>query len=249
MLRTFLVAGAGSLLFVSLPARAADALPPPPPPPPGYDQPAPPWAEPSARPKPARPRERAPAPPREKPRPEPSSGSRRPSRPEAFRDKVLVHIHSDQPTAHYQLVDPDFPDPVASCTGSCTMHVLPGHYRLHVSPTSSTRGGTTSVRIEHGSRLDVSPRGYASRWVGLGTAIAGMGTMVSAVAVMVKGGDNSLLIGTALFMTGAAMTPIGWVVFGKSFHPSVRVLAARQDDAASVRLGLGPGGLSFSARF
>lgn len=136
------------------------------------------------------------------------------------------------------------------------MFVLPGHYRLHVAATSSTREGTSSVDIEHASRLDVSPRGYSGRWIGLGTAIVGMGALVGGVALFGSTGTNTgnqsdsrFLAGLVTFLGGATLTPIGWVVFGKSFRPSVRVLPERGDDDTTARLGIGPGSLSFSARF
>jgi hypothetical protein len=168
-----------------------------------------------------------------------------------------VHIHGDQPQARYELLDPDFPDPVAVCTGSCTVYVMPGRYRLHVSATAGTREGTSTMRIEHASRVSISPRTYSSRWVGLGTAIAGMGALVGGMALFAVPdspsgslSDSRFTAGLVTFLAGAALTPIGWVVFGKSFHPSVRVLPARTDDnEATARLGIGPGGLSFSARF
>lgn len=252
MLRVLSRAAAACVLLGAPTAWATQPLPPPPPPPPGYHAPVP--AEGTSGPDkpPPAPRPAAPA-HRHAAR---SRGAASPPRKERKpRDgEVAVHIHSDQPAARYELFDPDFPKPVAGCTGSCTVYVLPGRYRLTVSPTHSTRAGTSSVRVEHGTRLEVSPRGYASRWAGLGTAVGGMGTMVAGVTLLATGSKASgsrFAVGLASFLMGAAATPIGWVIFGKSYRPSVRVLPPHhgEGDAASARFGIGPGGLSFSARF
>lgn len=134
------------------------------------------------------------------------------------------------------------------------MYVAPGRYRLHVAATGSTREGTSTIHIDRASRLEVSPRGYVGRWIGLGTAIVGMGGMLAGVALLSSGGNNipdsRLFTGVGLFMGGAALTPIGWVVFGKSFRPSVGVIPEQTEDSdATATLGLGLGGFTFSARF
>ncbi len=267
MLRVVFFAGASSLVLASPCAWATQSLPPPPPPPPGYHghvegtghealPPKPPSPPPAPKERPApRPPKTPPArtPPKTPPArtPPKTTPPRHPriSWTEPPDGTVTLRLHSDQPEVRYQLFAPGGPAPVASCTGSCTVYVKPGRYRLHASRTSSTREGSIVVHVQSDSRVLVSPRGYASRWIGLGTAVAGMGMVVGGLAAAVAGNDTVTRIGAATFLAGAAMTPVGWVIFGRSYRPSVRLLPEREDDEARARLGIGPGGLSFSARF
>lgn len=54
--------------------------------------------------------------------------------------------------------------------------------------------------------------------------------------------------GFALLFTGAAVTTVGFIVFGKSFRPAVHV-APEDAAAARVNLGFGPARVSLGGCF
>jgi hypothetical protein len=149
---------------------------------------------------------------------------------------------------------------LAHCTLPCGFQMPRGRYRLEVAESPNTLGGSRSITIDGPSRLVVTPRDRGKRTMGLVLGIGGVVAVVAGIALMADGvstyyrcdlngggpctqvasfsGEASA--GLAVFLVGAAMTPIGWVMFGKSFRPAVDVQHPGAAAGAGFRVGVVP---------
>jgi hypothetical protein len=157
--------------------------------------------------------------------------------------------------------------PLASCHLPCGFQMQPGRYRIQVAETETTLRGSRPVIIEGPSRLTITPRERAKRTAGLVLGIGGIVAVVAGIGLMIDGThqqrcngdfcrelefDAEAGAGLAVFLAGAAITPIGWVLFGKSFRPAVDVEhGAPTAYAPYGRLGLVgvPGGAGLGGTF
>jgi hypothetical protein len=128
--------------------------------------------------------------------------------------------------------------PIAECPRNCQVLVSPGRYRLFVYETKDTVAGTRVVDIRGPTRLRVNPDTPTQRWTGLTMGIAGaILTVVGAGLFLSSSPDvgsepredrtqaqkDRGAIGGIMLLSGAVLTPIGWVMFGSSFKPDVEV--------------------------
>ncbi|HEY6555690.1 MAG TPA: hypothetical protein VI072_00395 [Polyangiaceae bacterium] len=164
-------------------------------------------------------------------------------------DLVPVRIASKTPGLHYWLLRADDDTPVVHCSHACVVHVPRGKYRLDVSSTAQTRGGTPRVKIDGPSTISVRAPDYSSRWVGLGTALGGHAVMAGGLQLMLSNlcfmdscGDSQLRsLGMMMLVTGGVAAPIGWVHFAKNSAARASVdpaqpREARQRRAATIAL-------------
>jgi hypothetical protein len=148
-------------------------------------------------------------------------------------EPLLVELYN--PSAR-PLVDP----PIARCQVPCRAHLPVGRYKMFVHETEGTLSGARIVDISGPSNVLVSPDARGQRTAGLGLGIGGTVAMiVGAVLVLsdlcVDGcsryddsSDSRAGIGTALLLGGLVATPVGWVMFGKSFRPEVSQMPTAQ---------------------
>jgi hypothetical protein len=169
-----------------------------------------------------------------------------------------------------EYVAPGTAPPIAHCTLPCGFQMPRGRYRLEVAETSNTLGGSRSILIDGPSKLVVTPRDRGKRTMGLVLGIGGIVAVVAGIGLIADGVhtvyrcDSSGFCdsrvttfsgeagaGLALFLAGAAITPIGWVMFGKSFHPAVDVLHPGMGAALRPRIGVIPlrGGAGLGGSF
>jgi hypothetical protein len=158
-----------------------------------------------------------------------------------------------------EYVAPGTAPPVAHCTLPCGFQMPRGRYRLEVAETPNTAGGSRSIVIDGPSKLVITPRDRGKRSMGLVLGIGGIVAVVAGIGLMADGVStfyvcNNTLdgciqhtsfsteagAGLAIFLAGAAITPIGWVMFGKSFHPAVDVLHPGMAAAYRPRVGVVP---------
>jgi hypothetical protein len=138
---------------------------------------------------------------------------------------------------------------VSHCDTDCTIYVRPGRDRLRVFNTATMEAGSRTVEVMEPSLIIVDPPSPSKRKVGLGLGIGG--AVLSTFGLILWGasndvrsprwvrGDWSLLTGLAALMGGAVASPIGWVMFGKSFRPKVEVIPDPPTAAGARRISFG----------
>jgi hypothetical protein len=143
-----------------------------------------------------------------------------------------------------------------------------GRYRIEVLETEGTLGGSRSASVDGPVRLVITPRDRAKRTLGLTLGIGGAVAVVVGVALLVDGAsgvpatcdtqgycsrtwNTEMTTGGLVALAGAIMTPIGWVMFGKSARPAIDVehvgMAARPTRRIGI-IGL-PGGAGLGGTF
>jgi hypothetical protein len=153
---------------------------------------------------------------------------------------VPIAVYPSTPALRFELQLPDSRRPVALCQGACTAYLPPGRYRLFVHPSHDTRAGGRTVKIEGPSMVELTPRSEASYQTGLTLGIVGSALVLVSMVTLVSGAmrnndgdfDNDSdgdLLGLSLIglLTGAVLTPIGWVSFGRSLRPGAKVQPLR----------------------
>ncbi|HEX4338420.1 MAG TPA: hypothetical protein VH062_21085 [Polyangiaceae bacterium] len=159
--------------------------------------------------------------------------------------------------------------PLFTCQLPCSLRMERGRYRIEVAETESTLRGNRPVTIEGPSRLVITPRDRSTRSVGLGLGIGGVVAIVAGTVMIIVDITNNLRVscdgdfcdrqsstgglataGLLLALGGAVVTPIGWVMFGKSFRPAIDVENGVQAAAPRGVLGVVgmPGGAGLGAK-
>jgi hypothetical protein len=143
-----------------------------------------------------------------------------------------------------------------------------GRYRIEVLETADTLGGNRSVSVDGPSRLVITPRDRTKKSTGLVLGIGGGVAVVVGVALLLHGSSDvpatcdssgsctrpwntEMTTGGFVALAGAIMTPIGWVMFGKSLRPAIDVehvgVAARPIRQIGI-IGV-PGGAGLGGTF
>lgn len=158
--------------------------------------------------------------------------------------------------------------PLARCVTPCAFTVWQGRYRVAVAETPETFAGNRVVEIYGPSRLVVTPRDKGKRTLGMLLGIGGPVLIVAGLLVAVHGsevadrqgctvGDScssrwtpEMTTGLLLVVGGMAVTPIGWVMYGKSFRPGVETDRGMASSAVAPRFGViaMPGGAGLGGR-
>jgi hypothetical protein len=166
--------------------------------------------------------------------------------------------------------NPDYVDRSGGilCTGSCRLEVPPGKYRMRViEPDGKTSERTLTIREPE--KFWVGPVDDSARTTGLVLGVVGSVMVPVGIILMLRGVEEDianpnsssdgqeLLFGLMLFAAGAALAPVGWVMFGRSGKFSLDRQALAQAEAAQrprLTLGVaalpsGGGGLGASFNF
>lgn len=136
-----------------------------------------------------------------------------------------VIIEGEPPQARYVLGYEGAP-PFAQCLGACAFQGYPAEYRLAVSG-QGLREGSRTFELTGPSRVVVEPRTEDQRSAGLVLGLVGV-SLVAAGATLMLAQDSSrgeggvLLLGLVTFATGAVLTPVGFVRYGRS-SPGISV--------------------------
>jgi hypothetical protein len=162
--------------------------------------------------------------------------------------------------------------PSVRCRGGCQVSVLPGKYRLRVTKPGESPS-ERALTLSEPERLSIGPSNPSASNAGLALGIAGPVLIILSVALVIAELDCSYnsereyqtcetpdwVPGAALIgiLGGAAMTPIGWVMFAKNRRPSIsrESLGTPRDSLLkpNVQLGTfrveGGGGLRLGVAF
>jgi hypothetical protein len=171
---------------------------------------------------------------------------------------VSVNVMGDDGETANVALHPDWAargslPPVAHCTIPCELQMPRGPYSLEVLESPRLAGGSRPIVIDGRSRLVVTPRDRSMRTAGLVLGISGIAAIVGGIGLIADGlkaecrGDvcsssssTEAGVGLAVLIAGAALTPIGWVIFGKSFHPGVDVEHPGAATTSRARVGVVP---------
>jgi hypothetical protein len=151
--------------------------------------------------------------------------------------------------------------PIARCRTPCFARLSPGRYRLFVHETEDTLSGGRIVDLDQSTAIVVSPDHDSQRSTGLALGIAGpVVTIVGAVLILSSlcwgesdttsttgtqtcaDHSNNVGPGIVLMLGGLAITPVGWVMFGKSFKPDLTLTPLSQHALGERRAVALPGG-------
>jgi hypothetical protein len=143
-----------------------------------------------------------------------------------------------------------------------------GRYRIEVIESEDTLSGSRPVSVDGPVRLVITPRDRTKRTMGLTLGIGGAVAVVVGIALLAHGSsevpatcdsqgycsrdwNTEMTTGGLVALAGAIMTPIGWVMFGKSARPAIDVehvgMAARPTRQIGI-IGL-PGGAGLGGTF
>lgn len=226
------------------------AQPPPPSAPPPAEGAAP--AEPAPAPAPAQPYAPPPA-----PVPPPPPGP-----PEGY---IPIEIQGRSNSLRMELKlmelygNPSYVDRTGGvrCQGSCRLDVPPGVYRLRVIEPDGRRSERT-LKLREPERLMVGPIDDGARTTGLVMGIIGTVMVPTGLYMMIRGSENAeddaregrsdgsngqlVLYGLMTFLTGAALAPVGWVIYARSgrFTLDRDELGSREASVPRFDVGVGP---------
>jgi hypothetical protein len=140
--------------------------------------------------------------------------------------------------------------PLATCPGNCRVFLHPGTYRFLVTETDRTLSGSRVIDVTGPMAIDFDPDTTTQRSSGLVMGIAGPIAMLVGFGLLI--GDDlhdeyderdedetRRTVGGLLLIGGLAATPIGWVMFGRSFKPEYEIRKVTPPPAPSWSVGPG----------
>ncbi len=151
---------------------------------------------------------------------------------------VEVDLTSSTPDVGFQVylekAKPGRDAPIAVCPGNCRVFLVPGTYRFVVTETKDTLSGSRMIDVTGPMAIDFDPDTTAQRTTGLVMGIAGPIAMLAGLGLVVGDAldeeyderdddETGRSVGGLLLIGGLAATPIGWVMFGKSFKPEYEI--------------------------
>lgn len=136
---------------------------------------------------------------------------------------VVVHASSSDTVLSLSLEKKGAP--LFRCVGQCLSYVAPREYFVAVEASDEHVGGRRKVSVSGPTELWVTPRSQSTRNTGLGLGIGGIVAMAGGALLAVAGlqrelegreGGTLITLGLSGMVGGAVLTPIGWVMFGRS---------------------------------
>jgi hypothetical protein len=172
----------------------------------------------------------------------------------ALPAEVVVTLRAEDQPLFVELYHPrakvGMDPPIARCRTPCFARLSPGRYRLFVHETEDTLSGGRIVDLDQSTAIAVSPDHDSQRSTGLALGIAGpVITIVGAVLILsslcieqCNNQNNYAGAGIVLLLGGLAITPVGWVMFGKSFKPDLTLTPLSERALGERRAVALPGG-------
>ena len=171
-----------------------------------------------------------------------------------------VELSGDDPQTRFKIYslakDADKKVPIHGCANPCRVLLPRGEYRVNVSGNPEHVEGDRKFELTADSRLRFSLPDRSARTTGLvlgisGSALVGVGMLVLLFSSW--GGDcmdscgpgqrnarTETYVGLGMLLTGAVLTPIGWVQFGRNRKPRVeqQPLGGAPREATAPRFGI-----------
>lgn len=146
--------------------------------------------------------------------------------------------------------------PLLVCGRSCRVALPAGEYRVSVVDAQGRSRASRALAVNGPASWLVRPPSEEQRTTGLVLGVAGPVAMVGGSMLILSGlcieecrdsHADRVAAGLILAIGGVVATPIGWVMFGKSFRPTVEVSSGAwrtaralntKEERASVRGGV-----------
>lgn len=138
---------------------------------------------------------------------------------------VPIVMHGSSPGVVVSLSLEKKGAPLFRCVGQCLSYVAPREYFVAVEASDEHVGGRRKVSVSGPTELWVTPRSQSTRNTGLGLGVGGIVAMAGGALLAVAGlqrelegreGGTLITLGLTGMIGGAVLTPIGWVMFGRS---------------------------------
>lgn len=146
----------------------------------------------------------------------------------------LVGFSSDTPHTRFAIELDQGRHVLGWCRNACWMYLRPGRYRVEVAGAGGVAAGQRTFRIEGPALVGVSPSSQTAGWTWLGFGLGSTVLLIVGVFATLgyvgnhddEGEDPTppaWMPVTAL--TGLVMTPLSWIMFGRTSKPGVNVEA------------------------
>lgn len=172
------------------------------------------------------------------------AGCARSAAPPTEPEDVEVSLESSQPKVALSLLrphsDPERDRPLVDCKAPpCLFEIPTGQYLLHAERGPRTLPGSRLVRVDAPANISVDPDAEAQRTNGLALGLLGSAIFVAGfvyAGVEDRSGSDPQsrsydfdIVYTALVisMFGGAIAAPGWVMYGRSFAPTVELTPRR----------------------
>jgi hypothetical protein len=144
--------------------------------------------------------------------------------------------------------------PIHACASPCRVLLPRGEYRVRVAGDPEQVEGDRKIELTADTRLRFSLPDRSAKTTGLvlgitGSALVGVGMMVllfsnwgAAHTADEEETRTGAYVGGGMLLTGAVLTPIGWVQFGRNRKPRVEqhpLGSGAPPAAAAPRFGIG----------
>ncbi len=143
---------------------------------------------------------------------------------------VPVTIASDTPGTRFSIKRDQDAAEVARCDTRCGLYLPKGKYRLVVKESDDVADGTRRFKLDGPSSILLSPDTPGQRWAGLSLGIGGIAATIAGAVLLLSsngcadcGEATKQKAGVVLLLGGLGATPVGWVMFGKSFKPDLQI--------------------------
>ena len=152
---------------------------------------------------------------------------------------AVVRVTGAEPGMSFDVAQPGRVPTTPRCTDPCQITAPPGKYELHVYRGDQALG-TTRLKVSGPASFEVSPPNLARQKTGLALGITGSAFILAgfiAVGYAISerhdcGLDeacrdryvSTVWYGTGAVALGAVLSPIGWVLFGTSRSPKVKLV-------------------------
>ncbi len=182
--------------------------------------------------------------------------------------RVRVFLHGDDPRMRFEVFSrakgADQKVPLFVCGNPCPAMLPRGEYRVRVSGVPKRVSGDSNIDVTADASYAYSLPEQSARSGGLALAITGTALVPAGLLLLVIAGsgdcghgcadgdtgerETAAWVGLGMLVTGAVLTPVGWVQFARNRKPQLeeRPFGAPRREARAPRIGVGaapiPGG-------
>lgn len=161
----------------------------------------------------------------------------------AFTDRILYSIRTLTRGRRFDVRTPDEGEVIARCVGHCTLALPQGSYQLRLYDGAGSPDGDTDFRVSGPGSLEVEDANSNVARVGaimgsVGPVLIVTGSLLLLRSICMEAcpnHDSSATWGLATLITGAALTPIGWVIYARNREPRTKAQPLLMPYAAATR--------------
>lgn len=156
---------------------------------------------------------------------------------------AVVQVRGTDPGTTFEIARPGLSSTRARCANPCQITAPQGKYELHVY-RGDRELGTAGLKLTGPASFEVSPPNLERQKMGLTLGITGSAFFLAGLVAVAYGTserhrcgldaacrdryESTLWYGAGAAVLGGILSPIGWVLYGTSRSPKVRVLPASQ---------------------